>query len=743
MVLLPPIETTPVLMVRFTERASSRLIDLLKKRLQEEQIIILSEEIDKNQTILSVTTYSQNVQVEAENYGLVKTAALPNIPIGLKKLSQMQTDGILKIEKPFTVACKEEFTATSSSGTNKEEVLSGYDTEGLFTSSDRVRLVKARMETLTVISSNNSNLDLAHELEQQSSLVKKKARNTTIVNSKALLETYQSKYLLDVLREMNFVDTIAPIHIDHLKDKICSACFHSITRNDSVLKAIRDYYGEEIAIYFGMLQFYMSALLFPGLSGLIIFILRKYYTGDTIDECIFTPFHGLITFIWSAAFIKMWSRQECRLSYSWGTYFTESDGSTHLQQRHQFKGELALNPVTGEMTKFYSPTKRRLKYLVSAFVTFLLLSGAFIVMIMSLNLQGYIKDKHEERWGDDLVHPFHFPSLAIYAIKGQIFDSSSSWKCYIPVILHVTVVLIMNAGFKNVATKLTKWENHETTVSYQNSLILKRFFFEAFDAYLILFFLAFYEQDMMKLRMELVSLFHVDTFRRVFMEGVIPYVTQQFFAQNSKQKKTDAIGTQKKTDGLATGTLNESLVNEANKDVYESFDDYIEQVIQFGYVTLFASAYPLAPFIAILANFIEFKLDIFKLTTTCLRPHSVARSSIGIWKLLFRLIGCMSALTNCLIFTFTSMQMYQFLPQYFTVDKTGEHDLKDGNGWVIICIVFGIEHALFLFAILIDLLIPDVPKDVVVKEDRKNHIIFQENQEAFLQKVRSSSVIKK
>ena len=36
-------------------------------------------------------------------------------------------------------------------------------------------------------------------------------------------------------------------------------------------------------------------------------------------------------------------------------------------------------------------------------------------------------------------------------------------------------------------------------------------------------------------------------------------------------------------------------------------DDYIEMLIQFGYVTLFASAYPLAAFLAMGANFIEIR----------------------------------------------------------------------------------------------------------------------------------------
>ena len=44
---------------------------------------------------------------------------------------------------------------------------------------------------------------------------------------------------------------------------------------------------------------------------------------------------------------------------------------------------------------------------------------------------------------------------------------------------------------------------------YQNSVVLKRVLFEAFDAYSILFYLAIYERDALSLRLELVGAFNV------------------------------------------------------------------------------------------------------------------------------------------------------------------------------------------------------------------------------------------
>ena len=54
--------------------------------------------------------------------------------------------------------------------------------------------------------------------------------------------------------------------------------------------------------------------------------------------------------------------------------------------------------------------------------------------------------------------------------------------------------------YRRIANALTEWENHRTEANFENSLILKRYFFEAFDSYISLFYLAFSEFDIVKVR---------------------------------------------------------------------------------------------------------------------------------------------------------------------------------------------------------------------------------------------------
>ena len=100
----------------------------------------------------------------------------------------------------------------------------------------------------------------------------------------------------------------------------------------------------------------------------------------------------------------------------------------------------------------------------------------------------------------------------------------------------------------------------------------------------------------------------------------------------------------------------------------------MEMCIQLGYVTLFASAYPLASLISIFANWVEVRSDAFKLSF-CQRPTTYRASGLGMWKSLFAGVIWMSALTNCLIVGFTSDQLVYYLPNMYIGDFTGYREM--------------------------------------------------------------------
>jgi len=285
------------------------------------------------------------------------------------------------------------------------------------------------------------------------------------------------------------------------------------------------------------------------------------------------------------------------------------------------------------------------------------------------------------------------------------------WKSFLPVILRAIIVVNMNQQYSQLAETLAEWENHETVRGHKNSVILKRVLFEAFDAYIILFYLAIYEHDVVLLRLELVGAFNLDTLRRVFTECVMPYIIRYF--------TKDPVGMSKKDDDPKKKNNEGYLTSEADLEEYDTFDDYIEMLIQFGYVTLFASAYPLAAFIAIGANFIEIRTDLWKLSHLFRRMTPVRANDIGMWKLSLKSFAWLAASSNLIIFAFTSSQLRQWLPDYYVTDAAGQSTPKASSAHEILLVVLIIEHCLIITAMLGRNAIPSTPESVRVEVQKQ------------------------
>lgn len=74
----------------------------------------------------------------------------------------------------------------------------------------------------------------------------------------------------------------------------------------------------------------------------------------------------------------------------------------------------------------------------------------------------------------------------------------------------------------------------------------------------------------------------------------------------------------------------------------------------FGYITLFASAFPLASTIAFVFIYIESRSDLFKIEKTIRRPNSLKGNSIGSWESILEFMAWLSIFTNVTLFAYVS-----------------------------------------------------------------------------------------
>jgi len=113
----------------------------------------------------------------------------------------------------------------------------------------------------------------------------------------------------------------------------------------------------------------------------------------------------------------------------------------------------------------------------------------------------------------------------------------------------------------------------------------------------------------------------------------------------------------------------EEELGELEKDEIELFDDYLEMIMTFGYITLFASAFPFGTTITALFIYMETKQDAFKLTTVTKRPFSRKAYDTGVWEITLDFFTILSIFTNMVLCCFASNQIDAIVPQLKKYEK--------------------------------------------------------------------------
>nr|CAD7408411.1 unnamed protein product [Timema cristinae] len=84
------------------------------------------------------------------------------------------------------------------------------------------------------------------------------------------------------------------------------------------------------------------------------------------------------------------------------------------------------------------------------------------------------------------------------------------------------------------------------------------------------------------------------------------------------------------------------------------FYEIQEMVIQYGFVTLFVAAFPIAPLLALINNIFEIRIDANKFLTGMRRPLARNQCCLGAWDYVIQFITYLSVLTNACVIGFTS-----------------------------------------------------------------------------------------
>ncbi|XP_059479643.1 anoctamin-8 isoform X1 [Neocloeon triangulifer] len=504
------------------------------------------------------------------------------------------------------------------------------------------------------------------------------------------------------------ISEVFPLHDTESLKRLQKSWVRAIFKRQP-LDQICEYFGVKIAMYFAWLGHYNTALIVPAIVGFLFWVF--ICGGNQAKEDIGFVIFSLFNVIWATVYLETWKRYSAELAYRWGTL--DQRDELLVEPRPLFTGTLEKSPVTGRLEPHYPAWKRHVfRYLISIPIIALCLAVVFVVMFLILQLQ--------EWWDGKLL------------AKGYPFCLS-----YIPKILLACVITLMDDCYYKVALWLNDCENYRLETKYENHLIVKVALFQFVNSFLSLFYIAFYLQDQEKLKEQLAALLIARQVIGNIKECALPYLLEQFRlaklsfelfgalspseenkkevrepgSSNSKESKasTDAEDAEvadekadsetkdgdRKTRNLSQAELEGTLLK------YDgTFEDHLEMFIQFGYVVLFSSAFPMAGLCAMLNNLIEIRTDAFKLCFIFQRPFGQRVSNIGTWQDAMEVMGIIAVLVNCALIGLSG-QVHRMFPEMSTTQT--------------ILLIVILEHIMLSLRFIISYAIPDLPSWVATE----------------------------
>ncbi|XP_023687155.1 anoctamin-7 isoform X1 [Paramormyrops kingsleyae] len=581
------------------------------------------------------------------------------------------------------------------------------------------------------------------------------------------------------------------------------------------LDHIREYFGEKIAIYFAWLGFYTAWLLPAAVVGTLVFLsgiismgtntpaeeicssgghylmcalCDTCHTWNLSDTCLMakmgylfdhpgTVFFSVFMSFWAVTFLEYWKRKNATLAYHWDCRDFHEEEERPRAEFAAMAPAMENNPVTGVKEPYFPKRARLSRMLTGSMVIVVMLSVVMIflvtVIMYRIIVSGMINHKE---------------TAVLRTQAGNIANISSS-------MVNLALILLMGQVYTAMAEQLTKWEMHRTQTDYEDAFTFKVFIFQFVNFYSSPFYVAFFKGRFVGYPGHYGTLFGMRN-EDCGPGGCLIELAQQLFIimvgkqviSNIQEFLIPKIKAWRQRQQLS-GTRGTQVPRERHRwekdytliECEGLFDEYLEMVLQFGFITIFVAAFPLAPLFALLNNWVEIRLDAHKFVCEYRRPVAERAQNIGVWFNILEALSHLAVIINAFLIAFTSDFLPRLLYKYkfdnnlmgyvnFTLaysplnNSSSNHissdnlfnaticrykAFRDNNGsytffyWELLAIRLGFiiafEHVVFFILRAIDWMVPDVPESLELQVKRERYLAKQalaDNQEALLQATR-------
>ncbi|XP_059807932.1 anoctamin-7 [Hypanus sabinus] len=568
------------------------------------------------------------------------------------------------------------------------------------------------------------------------------------------------------------------------------------------LDHIREYFGEKIAIYFAWLGFYTAWLLPAALVGTFVFIsgLMSMNTNKSAEQIcnvstqylmcplcntcdtwniseicsmaklgyLFdhpgTVFFSIFMSFWAVTFLEYWKRKNATLAHHWDCMNFEEDEERPRPEFAAMAPRMEQNPVTGIKEPYFPEKDRMSRIITGSMVIIVMLFVVMIFLVTVIMYRGIIS-----------VMMYHTGNPILMTQAGNIANISGS-------MVNLVLILLMGQIYTSLAEKLTRWEMHRTQTQFEDAFTFKVFVFQFVNFYSSPFYVAFvkgrfvgYPGHYGKLfgmrnedcgpggcLIELAQQLFIIMVGKQIINNIQEFVIPKLKAWWQKRKLAIVRGSQ---------ICQEPKRWEDDYELINSeglFEEYLEMVLQFGFITIFVAAFPLAPLFAMLNNWVEIRLDAQKFVCEYRRPVAERAQNIGVWFNILEALAQLSVIVNAFLIAFTSEFLprllyqfehdgsldgyvnftlayapYSYVSSNYTLCRYKAFRDQDGNltlfYWKLLAVQLGFiiafEHVVFFILRLIDWMVLDIPESLEVKIKRERYLAKQalaDNQDIFL-----------
>ncbi|XP_077593901.1 anoctamin-10 [Stigmatopora nigra] len=533
---------------------------------------------------------------------------------------------------------------------------------------------------------HSDNMELFLTLAERQYIVKyelESLRARRDVRIPGLADKYTLQNRNNIWQKMSSAGVIVdsfPLHNKAKLKELSKSWYHG-NQLSQPLDSVNAYFGSTVGLYFSFLDFYTWSLVPPAILGLSIFYFSSEVQKEAVeavagaqaeiheeDARLAVSGHmiqAVFSMLWSTVFMELWKRRSSSTSYRWGTLHLNEH---FAEPRPAFHGSLGVNPVTGRMEPLFPEWQRDLRMALVSIPVVILFLGMVV-----LGMLGFY-------WGESLVMWIH-----------SEWDSVvSQTLLYLPSVLHIVYTNVLATVYKTVAQSLTEFENHREESAFQNHLTAKVLVFTFFNYFAVLFHIAFVKHDVPLLRKRLASLLIISQLVNQVTEVVIPFLVDRFISAPHRTETED-------------DPEEDKFRNQITLPVFPGlFAEYIELLVQFGYLSLFSCVYPLTAVLLLINNVTEIRSDAYKICKLFRKPFSAPTANMGVWQTAFEILSYVSVVSNCWLLTLS--------PQL----QKMQHESQISSNDIVMFAIFA-QYLLIIVKLTVAAVIPDEPDWIRIK----------------------------